>query len=164
MPETETKTSLPILDLSRFDAAGADRDAFLKELREAARDFGFFYLTGHGVSEGLIQSVVGLARRFFALPERQKLEIEMVNSPHFRGYTRPGYEYTRGQQDWREQVDIGAERPALPRASSAPAWSPSATSTSTRPSRAGMTLVESRAAIRTSFATRAASPSLRARK
>ncbi len=36
----------------------------------------------------------------------------MVNSPHFRGYNRAGFEYTRGKQDWREQIDIGAERPA----------------------------------------------------
>ena len=122
MPETETKTSLPILDLQRLDAEGADREAFLRELREAARDFGFFYLTGHGIPEGLTQGVVGLARRFFSLPERDKLEIEMVNSPHFRGYTRAGFEYTRGKQDWREQVDIGAERPALALDAGSPAW------------------------------------------
>jgi hypothetical protein len=42
------------------------------------------------------------------------LAIEMVNSPHFRGYNRAGYEHTRGKPDWREQVDIGPERPALP--------------------------------------------------
>jgi isopenicillin N synthase-like dioxygenase len=41
------------------------------------------------------------------------LAIEMVNSPHFRGYNRAGWELTRGKKDWREQVDIGAERPAL---------------------------------------------------
>jgi len=34
----------------------------------------------------------------------------MVHSPHFRGYTRVGWERTRDQADWREQIDIGAER------------------------------------------------------
>ena len=38
-----------------------------------------------------------------------KLAIEMVNSPHFRGYNRVGWERTRGRPDWREQVDIGAD-------------------------------------------------------
>lgn len=33
----------------------------------------------------------------------------MVKSPHFRGYNRAGYERTRGQQDWREQLDINTE-------------------------------------------------------
>ena len=33
--------------------------------------------------------------------------------PHFRGYTRLGGELTRGQVDWREQIDIGPERPPI---------------------------------------------------
>lgn len=39
----------------------------------------------------------------------------MIHSPHFRGYNRAASELTRGQPDWREQFDIGAERPALTR-------------------------------------------------
>ncbi len=113
MTRGQAKNSLPTLDLRRFDAAGDERRRFLADLRDAARTYGFFYLVGHGVEDGLIQSVLALSRRFFSLPDAEKLEIEMVNSPHFRGYTRAGFEYTRGQQDWREQVDIGAERPAL---------------------------------------------------
>ncbi len=37
----------------------------------------------------------------------------MIHSPHFRGYNRAASELTRGQPDWREQFDIGAERPAF---------------------------------------------------
>jgi len=66
--------------------------------------------------------VLSLSRRFFALPDQDKLAIEMVNSPHFRGYNRAGFEHTRGKPDWREQIDIGAERPALPADPSAPVW------------------------------------------
>jgi isopenicillin N synthase-like dioxygenase len=115
--------TLPILDLSRLDAAPAARAAFLSELRETAHNVGFFYVTGHGIDPELIQQVLTLSRRFFALPEADKLAIEMVNSPHFRGYNRQGQEFTRGQRDWREQVDIGAERPALPRDAGLPPWS-----------------------------------------
>ena len=116
------KTTLPILDLRRFDAEKDERRRFLKELRDAARTYGFFYLIGHGVEDELIRSVLSLSRRFFALPEKDKLEIEMVNSPHFRGYNRAGYEYTRGKQDWREQVDIGSERVALALGPGDPVW------------------------------------------
>ena len=70
----------------------------------------------------LIDNVLALSRRFFALPERDKLAIEMVNSPHFRGYNRAGYEYTRGKPDWREQVDIGAESAPLALDESSPPW------------------------------------------
>ena len=113
---------LPTLDLRRFEAGGAERAAFLSELRTAAGGVGFFYLIGHGVDEELVQDVLSVSRRFFSLPEQDKLAIEMVNSPHFRGYNRAGFEHTRGKPDWREQVDIGPERHALPFDRDAPPW------------------------------------------
>lgn len=113
--------SLPILDLSRL-SQGGERDAFLAELRETARGLGFFYLTGHGIDAGLISDVLGLSRQFFDLPEKDKLEIQMVKSPQFRGYNRAGLEHTRGRPDWREQVDIGPEQEPRPFDRSAPAW------------------------------------------
>lgn len=116
-PET-----LPILDFRRFDQGDAARIVFLKDLREAARGPGFFYLTGHGIPQQLIDDVLRLSRRFFDMPEEDKLAIEMVKSPHFRGYNRAGFEHTRGKPDWREQVDIGAEKRARPFDPTAPAW------------------------------------------
>src|ERR1700722_4132466 len=118
----EANTPIPLLDLRRFDADEAQRAAFLTELRAAAHDVGFFYVAGHGVEARLAYDVMQSARRFFSLPTGDKLAIEMVNSPHFRGYNRVAAERTRGRPDWREQIDIGAERPALPRDGSSPAW------------------------------------------
>jgi isopenicillin N synthase-like dioxygenase len=46
----------------------------------------------------------------------------MVNSPHFRGYNRAGFEHTRGKPDWREQLDVGPEKSAPPFDRLAPAW------------------------------------------
>lgn len=103
----------PTLDLSTADS---DPDAFRAELRDAAHRHGFFYLTGHGVPAPLIAEVLDLARRFFALPLEAKNDISMLNSPHFRGYSRVGGELTNGVIDWREQIDIGPERPAIPNA------------------------------------------------
>ncbi|MFD4605070.1 isopenicillin N synthase family dioxygenase [Streptomyces sp. NPDC058464] len=106
-------TALPVIDISRFRAPDTDRAAFLAELRSAAHEVGFFYVTGHGVPAALRDEALTAARAFFALPEQQRLEIENLNSPQFRGYTRTGTEYTAGSADWREQIDIGPERPAL---------------------------------------------------
>lgn len=114
--------TLPVLDFSTYGKDKENDRAFLDQLAYAAREVGFFYLTGHGISQSLIDDVLGASRRFFALPEEDKLEIEMVNSPHFRGYNRVGQELTKGERDWREQVDIGSEAPALPRDSGLPAW------------------------------------------
>jgi isopenicillin N synthase-like dioxygenase len=113
--------TLPVLDLARYTSS-AERDAFLADLRHAARDIGFFYLINHGVDDALQHAVQREARRFFALTEAQKEQVAMIHSPHFRGYNRAASEITRGQPDWREQFDIGAERPALLLSESDPRW------------------------------------------
>ncbi len=101
---------LPVLDLAEADD---DPDAFRARLREAAHDFGFFYLVGHGVPDGQIDEVLRLAREFFALPLEVKNQISQLKSPQFRGYSRLGGELTNGTVDWREQIDIGPERPVI---------------------------------------------------
>ncbi|WP_308491388.1 isopenicillin N synthase family dioxygenase [Microbacterium terrisoli] len=108
-----TTLNLPILDLSLLDDGPAAGARFRDELRTATHDVGFFYLTGTGVPPELEERLLRTARAFFALPEADKLAIENVNSPHFRGYTRIGGERTQGRVDWREQIDIGPEREAV---------------------------------------------------
>lgn len=114
--------SLPTLDLSRFHAGGSERGAFVAELRAVLYDHGFFYLKGHGVDPDLIANVLATARQFFALPFEEKLKIEMVKSRHFRGYNRAGQERTRGEQDWREQLDINTEGTPVEITEDTPAW------------------------------------------
>src|SRR6201999_1542491 len=97
-------TTLPEVDLRH--PAGQLRE----RLREVAHEVGFFYLTGHDVPDPLIDRVLAAARRLFALPQADKDAIAMSRSPHFRGYTRMGGELTRGEVDWREQIDIGPQR------------------------------------------------------
>ena len=108
-----TQTNLPILDLSQLDAGDDAAARFRDDLRTATHDVGFFYLTGTGVPALLEERLLRTSRAFFDLPEADKLAIENVNSPHFRGYTRVGGERTQGAVDWREQIDIGPEREAV---------------------------------------------------
>jgi isopenicillin N synthase-like dioxygenase len=97
-------TALPVVGLN-------DRPGQLRaRLRQVTHEVGFFYLTGHGVPEGLTSRALEAARGFFALPQADKDAVAMLRSPHFRGYTRLGGELTGGQIDWREQIDIGPER------------------------------------------------------
>jgi isopenicillin N synthase-like dioxygenase len=97
-------TALPEVDLRH--PAGPLRE----RLREITHEVGFFYLTGHGVPDALTDRMLAVARQLFALPQADKDAVAMVRSPHFRGYTRLGGELTRGEVDWREQIDIGPER------------------------------------------------------
>ncbi|GAA1934264.1 2-oxoglutarate and iron-dependent oxygenase domain-containing protein [Microbacterium aoyamense] len=108
-----TELNLPILDLSRLDQGPDEAARFRDDLRAATHDVGFFYLTGTGVTPELEARLHQAALDFFALPEADKLAIENVTSPHFRGYTRVGGERTQGKVDWREQIDIGPEREAV---------------------------------------------------
>ncbi|HAT3730114.1 TPA: isopenicillin N synthase family oxygenase [Serratia marcescens] len=94
MTHLTTLKTLPLLDLSQLDSDARRRRAFLDDLRAAARDVGFFYLRGHGVDSALNARLQQGARQFFALPEADKLAVQMVHSPHFRGYNRAAAELT----------------------------------------------------------------------
>lgn len=120
-PRGMSDLSLPALDLSQLDRGPDAAAAFRDELRRATHEVGFFYLTGTGVPAALEERLHRAARDFFALPDADKLSIENVRSPHFRGYTRVGGERTQGRVDWREQIDIGPERAAVADAD-APDW------------------------------------------
>jgi isopenicillin N synthase-like dioxygenase len=113
---------LPLLDLSLFEEDGFKRKGFLADLRSAARDIGFFYLVGHGIPQAEADNLFAEAGRFFALPDAEKQAIAMVSSPQFRGYTRVAGELTKGQADWREQLDFGVERRTIPQLPGTPAW------------------------------------------
>ena len=115
-------TALPTLDISLFHAGPAERATFIARLREVLHDHGFFYLTGHGVPQDLTDRLAAASRKFFALPLDEKLKIEMVRSPHFRGYNRAGYERTRGEQDWREQIDFNTEGTPVEIGPGTPSW------------------------------------------
>ncbi|MEU8977736.1 isopenicillin N synthase family dioxygenase [Streptomyces sp. NPDC058251] len=103
---------LPIIDLSAADRGPQARALLHAQLHSAAHDVGFFQLVGHGVTDAETGALLQAMHRFFALPEADRLAIDNVNSPHFRGYTRTGDELTGGSRDWRDQLDIGAERAA----------------------------------------------------
>ncbi|MFB7285571.1 isopenicillin N synthase family dioxygenase [Actinacidiphila glaucinigra] len=113
---------LPVIDLSAADRGPEARARLHRELHSAAHEVGFFQLTGHGVTADETAALMRAIRAFFALPEADRLAIGNLNSPHFRGYTRTGEERTGGSRDWRDQLDIGAERPQHVPAAGEPAY------------------------------------------
>ena len=115
---------LPVLDISGFrsDPDGPAGAAFVEALRDAFHGIGAAYLVGHGVPDELVTRVRQVAEEFFALPEPERLAIENVHSPQFRGYTRLGNEHTNGRRDLRDQVDVGRELPAPEIGPDDPAW------------------------------------------
>lgn len=112
---------LPIIDLRELDNPST-RDNFYQKLRFTAREIGFFYLVGHNISSQQRDDLLATTKQFFALPEVEKNKINMSHSRHFRGYTGSTQENTRNQPDYREQIDIGEELPALPLTDQDPIW------------------------------------------
>jgi len=116
---------LPVIDATALRAApdSAEADATIAALRAACRDRGFFSLVGHGIDPTRTERVLEVTKQFFALPDADKLAIENIHSPQFRGYTRVGQEHTNGRPDRREQLDVGIERaPREPGEGEPPYW------------------------------------------
>jgi isopenicillin N synthase-like dioxygenase len=99
-----TVDGLPIIDLR-----GRHED-LARALDHACREFGFFYLIGHGVDLRLVASLAGQARAFFAQPSEQKLQIAMARGGRaWRGYFPVGGELTSGRPDRKEGLYFGTE-------------------------------------------------------
>ncbi|OOF94088.1 hypothetical protein ASPCADRAFT_149380 [Aspergillus carbonarius ITEM 5010] len=112
-PNPAAFTSIPILDYSQVSSAHT-KGAFLFDLRNALVNVGFFYLVNAPIATGVRDELIDQTFRLFDLPLEKKLEIEMVNSKHFLGYSRLGAETTARQTDYREQFDFATELPAPP--------------------------------------------------
>lgn len=100
---------LPLLDIADLDRGPEAAESFRKALRRATHEVGFLHLR-HGIPRDVVDALFAVARRFFDLPDAEKAAIAMTRSPWFRGYTRVGGELTEGVPDWREQIDVQAER------------------------------------------------------
>ncbi|KAJ5818074.1 hypothetical protein N7474_003665 [Penicillium riverlandense] len=105
--QKEDFTSIPILDFAQVSSPST-KSAFLENLRDALINVGFFYLRNAPISPDLQSLFTAKGLELFQLPLERKLEIEMVNSPHFLGYSKLGAEITALKQDYREQFDAKA--------------------------------------------------------
>jgi isopenicillin N synthase-like dioxygenase len=107
-------TSLPVVDISALgggDAAARARTA--AELRAAARDVGFLYVTGHGMSPALFDGLLAAATEFFARPLDEKMQVYIGRSTNHRGYVPVGEEVFYGAtRDLKEAYDLAIDLPA----------------------------------------------------
>ncbi len=99
---------IPVIDM-------ADEPAqVVRRIGGACRDTGFFYVANHGVPEALIAQAFAEAKRFFALPSKQKAEIAIEKSASHRGWFSIGGENLdpakQGQAgDLKEGIKIGRD-------------------------------------------------------
>lgn len=110
---------LPVIDISGLAASDpAARRAVGEALREACLAHGFFYCTGHGVPQGLVDAAMEQTRALFALPEAAKAALDKARSPANRGYEGLGGQTLQpgAMPDRKEGFYIGEDlRPDHPR-------------------------------------------------
>jgi len=49
-----------------------------------------FYITGHGIDQGLMENLMKCGNDFFSLPTEKKTSISLNKSPAYRGYIQQG--------------------------------------------------------------------------
>ncbi|KAK3996575.1 hyoscyamine 6-dioxygenase [Cladorrhinum sp. PSN332] len=108
MADTHDFTEIPVLNLALADDPST-RPKLLAQLHQALTQVGFLYITNHGVPDSVISDLTSLLPRRFALPQEEKDEIAIINSPHFLGYSGTGTETTAGNPDRREQFEFATE-------------------------------------------------------
>ncbi|KQJ97525.1 hypothetical protein BRADI_3g31570v3 [Brachypodium distachyon] len=96
---------LPVVDL-----ASTNLRASAESIRKACVESGFFYVSNHGIDDGLLERVFAESKKFFELPLEEKMALQR-NSGH-RGYTPPYAEKldasSKFEGDLKESFYIGA--------------------------------------------------------
>src|SRR5260370_30544964 len=102
--------TLPIIDIASLRGGSRDVGRIGAALDRACCEFGFFYVTGHGIDPALSSRLMTLAVKFFALPLEQKLAIAMAHGGRaWRGYFPIDGELTSGRPDRKEGIYFGTE-------------------------------------------------------
>jgi isopenicillin N synthase-like dioxygenase len=107
-------TSVPVIDISGLYAAErAARETVADELGRAAREVGFFYVSGADVSDALFDALLTATKDFFALPLDEKMRSYIGLSRCHRGYVPIGEEGLSGEKpDLKEAFDTALDLPA----------------------------------------------------
>ncbi|MDX6244999.1 MAG: hypothetical protein QOE76_2722, partial [Frankiales bacterium] len=106
-------TEIPVIDMpGLLTDDPAAQLAVAEEMGRAARDVGFFYLTGTGMDPSLFAGVLAAAQQFFEQPREAKMAKYIGNSRNHRGYVPEGEEVFAGKtSDLKEAYDLAADLP-----------------------------------------------------
>lgn len=102
--------SIPIIDLEPWFVGDAHaKRQVAQTVNITCRDIGFMYVSNHGVSRELVDETFQQARRFFSLPDEEKLQVHYEKSGRHRGYIPIGAESTdpAAVADLKETFDYG---------------------------------------------------------
>lgn len=100
---------IPIIDISLLNNKNTAQTT-AEAINSVCREHGFFYITGHGVSNDLQRKLAEKSAQFFALPEEEKRKISMAKGGRaWRGFFPVNGELTSGKPDKKEGIYFGTE-------------------------------------------------------
>ncbi|MEM9552343.1 MAG: 2-oxoglutarate and iron-dependent oxygenase domain-containing protein [Pseudomonadota bacterium] len=109
------EASLPVIDLSGLMTGDPkDKAVVAKALGDAARTSGFFYITGHGVPQTLMDEVFAASKAFHEQTRSYKMKYWSGFTTHHRGYVpleENGSSFPK-QINFNEAWDMSYEAPA----------------------------------------------------
>ncbi|CAO2650345.1 Nn.00g016370.m01.CDS01 [Neocucurbitaria sp. VM-36] len=99
--DSTTLERIPIIDVTRmYSEKLEDRKTVAEEIREASRNIGFFYMINHGIDPKYSEGVFDQSKRFFTLPEDDKMKVftglvpnEYVGYHPMQYYNRNNWKY-----------------------------------------------------------------------
>ncbi|MCL6273318.1 isopenicillin N synthase family oxygenase [Muricauda sp. 2012CJ35-5] len=93
-------SAIPSVDLSDFVSGDPSRkQKFVTEIGAAFEDIGFVALSGHFLSDELVDRLYSDIKEFFLLPQEVKDSYEIEGIGGQRGYTSFGKEHAKGKKE-----------------------------------------------------------------
>jgi isopenicillin N synthase-like dioxygenase len=93
-------SAIPSVDLQDFISEDPTRKKkFIAEIGMAFGDIGFVALSGHYLSEHLVENLYSEIKKFFSLPQEVKDAYEIPGIGGQRGYTSFGKEHAKGRKE-----------------------------------------------------------------
>ena len=103
--------AVPVISIaSLLNNNFAKKEETIHGIKKACQNYGFFYISNHGVSLSLMKEFTRLSHLFFQSPCKELQDIKR-NQGNSRGYFND--ELTKNQLDWKECFDFGAQDGAL---------------------------------------------------
>jgi isopenicillin N synthase-like dioxygenase len=116
-------SQIPVIDLAPFlHGTPAQRAAIARQIGDACRNIGFFYIINHGVPASLIAETFEQSKRFFSQPPDVKAAVAIEHSSCHRGYfstggenLNPAKQTTAGdlKEGYKIGRDLGPEHPLV---------------------------------------------------
>ncbi|AWX46166.1 Leucocyanidin oxygenase [Flagellimonas maritima] len=92
--------AIPSVDLKDFVSGDSQRkEKFINEIGTAFEDIGFVALSGHFLSDKLVEELYSEIKKFFNLPQEIKDTYEIDGIGGQRGYTSFGKEHAKGKKE-----------------------------------------------------------------